>query len=269
VLDGGRSVAAQLRAIATRLRGVPLGQELAELAQALEEEVKPKEVVVDSSALSDLAATLAKEREEREELRRAFALHMLDSAKREEALQAECTMLRNESPNKLQDQLSTALKEEAEISRAARRELIKEIDSLKAELASEKATARALRAEVVAYRALKGESANPMRAPRPVNGSASGIASPAQEEIERVEANKKLSEDEGDGEENSPMSPCTSSKRRLEKAGTGLFPSDAGSRRDVEFARRDFVEINRQGSATAGNWQSEIKDALDSRFRQD
>mmetsp|Transcript_20073 Transcript_20073/g.36283 ORF Transcript_20073/g.36283 Transcript_20073/m.36283 type:complete len:289 (+) Transcript_20073:69-935(+) len=162
----------QLASIANRIRGVPLGQELSDLAQTLQDEIAAmKGGVNDSDTVSALAATLANEREEREELRQSFAMHMVESAKREEALEAECTKLRIETPAKFQEQLSVALKEEADIARTARKQLVKEVDALKAELLAERATVQALKAEVSAFRALRGTFADASKPASPTSAA--------------------------------------------------------------------------------------------------
>jgi len=149
-----KKLAARLSVVADRLRGVPLGQELAEIHCRLCE-------VADTfagGAAADLAHTLSRLREEREELRHAFSKHVVDAADREQALMTQCERARQETPEVVQAELAVALQEEADASRAARAHLLAENAALQAELAAERQTLRAVRAELAAVRALHGST---------------------------------------------------------------------------------------------------------------
>eukprot|EP00929_Paragymnodinium_shiwhaense_P097917 TRINITY_DN5948_c0_g1_i1.p1 TRINITY_DN5948_c0_g1~~TRINITY_DN5948_c0_g1_i1.p1 ORF type:complete len:2102 (-),score=505.44 TRINITY_DN5948_c0_g1_i1:50-6355(-) len=167
--DSLKGLATDLTALADRLRGVPMGNDLLDIAQGIRTEVAKltnrnrglSVCMLDTSGLSaeELRRTVARLEEERLELRRALQGALLEAVEREEALIAECTTLRRElaaaTPEAMQAQFSVALEEESRAARAARAHLTSENERLQEELGAEKLTSNALRAELAAVRAMK------------------------------------------------------------------------------------------------------------------
>lgn len=146
-------LAKRLSVVVDRIRGVPIGQELADIAQRIREEAD----CFASGTATDLLHTVAQLCQEREEMRHTFNHEIACAAERESTLKAECEALRKEkSPEAMRVELAVALQEEADAARAARSHLIAENEALRSELATERSTVRVLRAQLVGFQALLG-----------------------------------------------------------------------------------------------------------------
>mmetsp|Transcript_33930 Transcript_33930/g.66748 ORF Transcript_33930/g.66748 Transcript_33930/m.66748 type:complete len:213 (+) Transcript_33930:61-699(+) len=155
--DGNHSaalveIAERLGTVVDRLRGVPIGDELASISRALREEI---EALEDGTA-AELAANAEQLVEERDDLRRDFAVHIAGAAQKEAEFMVR--LERAVDPNDveaLRSEMAAALKHQAEALRNARSQLIAENVQLRAEVEAERQRVRGAKAELTAERALQ------------------------------------------------------------------------------------------------------------------
>jgi len=270
-------LAARLATVVERLRGTPIGQELGEVARRLQEEAD----ALAGSTATDLARTVSRLCEEREELRSAFSKHVVDAAERESALRARCEQIRaeagattNSPADALRNELAVALQEEAEASRAARAHLVAENSALRSDLAAERQALRAARAELAALYALHGggrrarraeqaeQQANagtdrePYQVPEgapclPPTPPAAGPASP--EEASQGEAGQAI------GHNSAGPPPGRICRRVLAASQDPAGYEPVCPRRPADFAQRDFVLPDAAGRAEQLPWRAEVQ----------
>lgn len=209
-------LATRLSQIASRLAGVPLGAELEDIAQ----ELRHESGAFADGTYDDLVKTVARLREEREELRHAFSESLNAAVQRESTMAEKCDKLRQDTDNRIREDLSFALREEAEAARQARAPLVAENRALRHELATEQCTVVALRAEI----ALRGSRKSSDMESNPRSGRG-GTAS-------------------------------RTSEGHVKRLSNGLFGGAVdGARRAPDFVRRDFVPT----SDTPQPWRLEAK----------
>eukprot|EP00811_Abedinium_folium_P033519 NODE_6475_length_1668_cov_7.036340.p1 GENE.NODE_6475_length_1668_cov_7.036340~~NODE_6475_length_1668_cov_7.036340.p1 ORF type:complete len:421 (+),score=143.04 NODE_6475_length_1668_cov_7.036340:227-1489(+) len=146
-------LASRLDGLVERIRGTPIGTEIEEIAQCIRDEAGNFNV----ATVTDLANTISRISEEREELRRTLTQHLGAAVERSVQLQEECVRLRDEEaaaaralPQTVHSELSAALQMEADASRAARTDLLSELADHRSELAEERAERKTLKSELEA-----------------------------------------------------------------------------------------------------------------------
>lgn len=247
--DSGLSeLAGRLTHLAMRLSRAPIGVELAEIAARMQERATEGP----GSAL-ELVSLVSRLQEEREELRNAFAAHLIEADRREADLRAECVRLEDEIEaqkggkgcercDRLKAEHALARQEEATASRTARAALVAENSVLRSELASERVTTRALRAEVAAARTLRKDPASPgLVTDRTTETSGPAAkAHPAGEEPPVPEAAASGADPTSVGQARQPeQDPASPRGRRRSSVPDG--GPDGRPKRNFDFAQRDFA----------------------------
>lgn len=143
-------LASRLAGIGERLRGTPIAKDIEDIVQGIRDEADTFTV----ATVTDLANTISRIAEEREEIRTTLAKRLTVEVERGDKLQEECTRLSEEEaaaahafPVTLRSELAAALQEEADASRAARSNLLAENANLRNELTQERVERKTLKAE--------------------------------------------------------------------------------------------------------------------------
>lgn len=193
-------LAARLEVAVDRIRGAPIGQEIADIATRIRDEVAG----LDSDTASDLAGSIARLAEEREELRLALARQAAEAAEREQSLRAEVADLRQ----RLAPEVT----------------LVAENAKLKLELASERTVVRTMKAELSALHAIQAPGRE-----RRERRSAAANATPSP----------ATSPSPSSSPAPSPLfGPAADPRRGSRKAEEGFRPH-----RGSDFAQRDFGQV--------------------------